>query len=87
MRSGSRHRLSDGYRTSRAIVLGAAMAHEMGHLLMLDAHSTTGMMRPEWNQADFRQAGHDSLQFTQAQAAEMCARLTSRLAISTPLPN
>ena len=68
-------------------VLGAAMAHEMGHLLMLDAHSTTGIMRREWNQEDFRQAGHDNLSFTQAQAAEMSARLTSRLATSTPRPN
>jgi hypothetical protein len=80
-------RLADRYRTSRAIVLGAAMAHEMGHLLMVDAHSTTGIMRRDWNQADFRQAGHDNLLFTQAQAAEMCARLTSRLPTSTPRTN
>jgi hypothetical protein len=80
-------RLADGYRTSRAIVLGVAIAHEMGHLLMLDAHSTAGIMRPEWNQADFRQNGHDNLLFTLAQAAEMCARLTSRLATATPRPS
>jgi hypothetical protein len=80
-------RLADGHRTSRAILLGAAIAHEMGHLLLLDAHSATGIMRPEWNRADFRQPGHDNLLFTQAQAAEMCARLTSRLATSTPRPN
>jgi hypothetical protein len=76
-------RIAEGYRASRAIVLAVAIAHELGHLLMFDAHSSSGIMRPDWNQADFRKAVHGKLLFTDAQAAEMRARLTGT---RTPQP-
>ena len=44
---------------------------------MFNAHSSTGIMREEWNQADFRQALHGNLLFTEEQAAQMRARLTT----------
>jgi hypothetical protein len=67
--------IADGYSTLRSIVLAAAIAHEIGHLLMFNAHSSTGIMRPSWNQADFRQAVHGKLLFTPEQAAKMRQRL------------
>ena len=35
-------RIAEGYRTPRAIVLAVAVAHEVGHLLMFNSHSSTG---------------------------------------------
>jgi hypothetical protein len=68
-------KIAEGYSIARGIVLAAAMAHEVGHLLMFNAHSSTGIMRPAWNQADFRQAVHGNLLFTPEQATQMHARL------------
>jgi len=68
-------KIAEGYSTARGIVLAAAVAHEVGHLLMFDAHSSTGIMRAAWNQVDFRQAAHGNLVFDQAQAAQMRAAL------------
>ena len=68
--------IADGYSTARWVVLAAAMAHEVGHLLMFNAHSKTGVMRAAWNQADFSQAVRGHLLFTPEQAAQMGARLS-----------
>jgi hypothetical protein len=52
-----------------ARVLGYAMAHEMGHLLLpYPAHSTNGIMRAEWNGDDLRHIADGSMLFTPAQA-------------------
>jgi hypothetical protein len=69
-------KIADGYGTVRSVVLAAAMAHEVGHLLMFNAHSSAGIMRAAWNQADFRQAVRGNLLFTLEQAAQMRARLS-----------
>ena len=37
-----------------APVLGAAMAHEIGHLLLDSAHSETGLMRADWTKEDLQ---------------------------------
>ena len=60
--------VSDGYRAQRSVVLGVAMAHELGHLLISNEHSTTGMMKAYFNQADFRSAKNGCLLFTDQQA-------------------
>lgn len=52
------------------IVLGIAIAHEMGHLLLpYDSHSQSGIMRASWNQHDFQRALQGTLNFTSQQAA------------------
>jgi hypothetical protein len=49
-------------------ILGLAMAHELGHLLLgSKAHSDEGIMRPHWTRKDLRQAELDS-EFTPGQA-------------------
>jgi hypothetical protein len=63
-----------------ARVLAYAMAHEMGHLLLLPAaHASSGIMRAAWDGDDLRRIGNGSMQFTPAQQrairvkAETCA--------------
>ena len=62
------HEASDRYRAPRSVVLGVAIAHELGHLLLSKEHSATGIMKPYFNQADFRRAGNGRLLFTDLQA-------------------
>jgi hypothetical protein len=60
----------------KGVVLGAAIAHEIGHLLLpFNAHSKTGVMRAEVTQADFRHAAHGQLLFTDEQAAQIRSRM------------
>ena len=68
--------IARGYRTPASVVLGSAIAHELGHLLMVNAHAASGIMRSTWNQADFREASHGNLLFTPAQGAKMRLRLS-----------
>jgi hypothetical protein len=68
-------KIANGYNIPRAIVLAVVIAHEVGHLLIVNAHSPTGIMRPAWNQTDFRQATTGRLLFTRQQAEQMRARL------------
>jgi hypothetical protein len=49
-------------------VLGAAIAHELGHLLLSKEHAQTGIMKASWNQSDFRKVRQGGLRFTAEQA-------------------
>ena len=60
-------------------VLGALMAHELGHLLLTDPkHSTVGVMEPYWGCAQIRSARAGKLLFTAQQAAMLKRRLEVR---------
>jgi len=52
-----------------AQILGYALAHEIGHLLGLDAHSEHGIMRAAWSPTDLLNLGFGDLAFTAQQAA------------------
>jgi hypothetical protein len=52
-----------------APVLGAAMAHEIGHLLLDNAHSQAGLMRADWTKEDLQLIQRSELFFTAKQAA------------------
>ena len=69
--------VADGYRVSPFIVLGAAIAHELGHLFTSKEHHVTGIMQPYFNQSDFRNAREGRLLFTsgQAEAVRQRARM------------
>ena len=76
----ARERLHTGRRTGSydfddVVVLGHAMAHEIGHLLLPYGHSATGLMRAKWADADLRRALHGQLNFTATQAESIRARL------------
>ena len=60
--------IADGYSTARSIVLGAAIAHELGHLLISKEHTNTGIMKAYLNQSDFRKARKGELRLTAEQA-------------------
>src|SRR5207237_10520367 len=52
-----------------AQILGYAMAHEIGHLLGLDAHVDFGIMRAVWSPTDLLNLAYGDLAFTPQQAA------------------
>jgi len=60
--------IANEYGTTRSIVLGAAIAHELGHLLISKEHTRTGIMKAYFNQSDFRKVRQGELRFTAEQA-------------------
>jgi hypothetical protein len=51
------------------VILGYAIAHELGHLLLRDpGHSISGIMQPQWGDEQIRQALTGRLRFTSQQA-------------------
>ena len=56
-------------------VLGAVIAHELGHLLLGPGHTPTGIMRPVCGLAEFDLAGRGQPGFSRFQAHQMQARL------------
>jgi hypothetical protein len=53
----------------KARILGLAMAHEIGHLLLpFHSHSPRGIMRARWDRQDFQLATYGNLDFTPKQA-------------------
>lgn len=60
-----------------ARLLGYAMAHEIGHLVLpRSAHSPSGIMRPAWDGDDLRHIASGSLQFTVVQASAIRVKLS-----------
>jgi hypothetical protein len=53
----------------KANILGLAIAHEMGHLLLpYNTHSDTGIMRATWDREDLSRGANGSLLFSQKEA-------------------
>jgi hypothetical protein len=65
--------LSSGVSIAR--LLGHAIAHEMGHMLLPSGHSVNGLMRAAWDAVDFRLASQGCLHFTNQQGELILARL------------
>lgn len=66
-------------RANPAAVLGRALAHELGHLLLgTRDHNTSGLMRPIWTRDELRRGVARDWQFTTADAAGMQAGLARR---------
>jgi hypothetical protein len=66
-------------QVSRSVILGHAIAHELGHLLLdLKGHTTQGIMRAEWGLKDLWDAAHRFLLFTPQQAEVMRADVRRR---------
>jgi hypothetical protein len=66
-----------------AIILGHAIAHELGHVVLAShGHAPAGIMRARWGRADFDQAATGQLGFTAHQGVEIrdyVARKSSQL--------
>jgi len=60
-------------------LIGHAMAHEIGHLLLgLKAHSQTETMRANWDREDLRRARLDLLHFTDQEAEIIRAKVLDK---------
>lgn len=56
--------LSSSWNLNPAQVLGAAAAHELGHLLLGPGHARKGIMLAQWSARDLEGASRGGLQFT-----------------------
>src|SRR3974377_268085 len=66
-------------QVSKAQILGHAIAHEVGHLLLnLEVHSERGIMRGEWGRAEMWDAAYGMLLFTPEQAELLRADVRRR---------
>jgi hypothetical protein len=71
--------LAGGASAPVEILLGRAMAHEIGHLLLgANSHSPTGIMRANWSDREFRPDACTELLFTAEQSRRMRSRLTEQ---------
>ena len=76
-------RASEAYALDTGVVLGHAIAHEVGHLLLpRGTHGPSGLMRASWRMDDMRDAGQGHLRFSAAEAAVIRARLAARNALN-----
>ena len=58
----------------RIVVLAYAAAHEVGHLLLGEAHCPQGLMKATWNMNDFQAMAQNNLHFSSEQARELTSR-------------
>jgi len=75
-----------------ANLLGLAMAHEMGHVLLRTlGHSGEGIMQARWRPKDLRDSEHGLLLFTPEQGQlmrnEVARRVLGRLGAQAPQPS
>lgn len=71
---------------STAQVLGHAIAHEIGHLLLgTPDHSATGIMRARWSRDELQRAAWGQLLFSPEQSALLRTAAVNRQAPSDPL--
>jgi hypothetical protein len=67
-----------------ATMLGHAMAHELGHVLLGNTeHSATGIMKARWGGADYRRAGMGLMTFSSLEREAIQKRAVLRLSAET----
>jgi len=72
------HQMASGRRDT-AMILGYAMAHELGHLLLGAAsHSAVGIMRPIWSNKDVLTGLRVQFSFSKAQRTNLRAAVLTR---------
>jgi hypothetical protein len=69
----------DGVLFEVPLILGSAIAHEIGHLLLgLNSHSAAGIMEPLWGTKQVQQAVRGTLLFTSQQSKVLRAEARTR---------
>jgi hypothetical protein len=59
---------------TKAVLLGRAIAHELGHLLLGSGHTSAGVMRRSWTLSELRWPRPGDWQFTKEQVAALTSR-------------
>lgn len=68
--------LKEETHVSASVILGHAMAHELGHLLLgTNSHSPSGLMRAHWTREDLTNASKGNLQFSREQSQRIMSRV------------
>jgi hypothetical protein len=68
-------------------LLGAAIAHEIGHVLLGSTeHSAAGIMKARWGQAEFQLLACHRLQFTPEDREAIARKRSERLELSSSTP-
>ena len=76
----TRRAKSDDAEFEAPIILGCAIAHELGHLLLgTNSHSDAGIMQPRWEPNQFRQLMLGNLVFTTEQSKLMREQARTRM--------
>jgi hypothetical protein len=71
---------ADGNPNEAPVILGDAIAHEIGHLLLEPrAHSPTGIMRGQWDRAQLQRALMGRQRFTPEQSAAIRTAMEARM--------
>ncbi len=74
--------LAESKVADRAQILGHALAHEIGHLLLgPDRHSSRGIMRAEWDRQHLEEASRGQLLFTPDQGRLIRSEVRARVAM------
>lgn len=64
--------------TPQPVILGHAMAHELGHLLLgTNSHSVQGLMRAHWDWENLQEAQRRELLFLPSEAAQIHSRVNN----------
>jgi hypothetical protein len=80
----ARRAKSDDADFEAPIILGCAIAHELGHLLLgTNSHSDAGIMQPQWKSDQFRQLMIGNLVFATEQSKLMREQARMRMRLST----
>ena len=71
--------LAQSARVDGSAILGRAIAHELGHLLLRSSrHAAEGLMRALWSQAELRGREPEHWQFSDREALEIRAAIVTR---------
>ena len=71
--------LQEETHATPSVILGHAMAHELGHLLLgTNSHSASGLMRAHWTREDLTNASRGNLRFSLEQSLRIMNRLNTR---------
>jgi hypothetical protein len=72
---GSVRAQATGFGIAFDLLMGYAVAHEVGHCLLGPGHSYAGLMRGDWNRKDASEITRLSLHLTKQEARKAVARL------------
>jgi hypothetical protein len=84
---GRIHALAAEARVDRGILLGHAIAHEVGHLLLgTTAHARRGLMRPRWSLKELQQRAGADWRFSSGEGKAMVSAAQAYGAQARALP-